>query len=333
MGNNIYILGGGLSGIYAKAVNKNSKLIDKSENITISTRLIDIINGDPESYAYKPRHVDFLDEIAGIDFGNREIAGKSRHYSYDKLIIAIGHTQNFKAIDGYKYIQKLETVEDALTIRNKISISKNITIIGGGYLGVEIASLINGKNVSIIDSNDRLLSRTGTEASKYVTDMLNAMGCNILTSTKVLSVGQKSVNTDKNEIESDLTIYAGGITGNSLINNLDIKSRNSKIVVNKNLQSIQYDDVYAAGDSMSINGYDYPMSAYIARKSGIIAMKNASGSNTNFNVSETGNIININGKYIMVNSKKISKGFLVNQIKKYVNRRTDRTLNKYFISL
>jgi NADH dehydrogenase len=328
MSKSIYILGGGLSGIYAKLQNPGAILIDKDDNITISTRLINIIGGMDRSYAYKPRDIDLKENVKDIDFGNRNIITDNGKHGYDKLIIALGHTQRTDNIKGYKNIAKLETIDDAINIHNRLKNVKDVTIIGAGYLGVELASLMRGKKVAIIDPHARILNHASPEASGCVYKMLKANNANILTGTNVIEVKETSVITGKEEIKSDLTIYAGGISGNSLISNLSIENTNSRIRVDNKLRSLAYDDVFACGDSMSIDGKSFPVTAFTARKSAVIAMKNAMGNNIEFNYENKGNILNIDNNYILVRENGYKRGFVVNTIKKYVNGKTEKSLNK-----
>ncbi len=328
MAKQIYVLGGGLSGIYAKLTNPDAMLIDRDDHITISTRLITLIGGMENSYAYKPRNIDLKENVKDINFENREIVTDNGKHEYSKLIIALGHSYNVNNIKGSTNIAKLETIDDAVNIRKRLQTSKNVAIIGGGYLGVEIASLINGKKVTIIDPHDRLLNHSSPEASEYVNNMLLARNVNITKGTKVMEVTGKSVITDNEEITSDLTIYAGGIYGNSIISGLPIKTKNSKILVNSKMRSLSYDDVFACGDSMAIDGKSFPATAFTGRKSAVVAMKNAMGNDIEFKYENNGNILNIDNNYIFVKKNGYGKSFMVNLIKKYVNGKTDKSLNK-----
>ena len=328
MAGNVFILGAGLSGIYSKMQNPQSILIDKSDYLTISTRLVSVINGTDKGYAYKPRRVDRNETVRDIDFANRLIVTDKGNISYGKLIIALGHNQTIQTIEGNQYMHKLETVEDAITLKELIKKAENITIIGGSYLGVELASIMAGKNVTVIESGVRILKRVPESASIYVSEYLKNAGVHIVTGATVQEVKTSSVLLSDREIKSDLTLYAGGISGNPLIGNLGIKSENSRIIVNKYLQSVDYDDVYACGDSMKIDGKDFPMTAFIARKSGTVAMKNATGSSVEFSDYRSGNILSLNGKYIRISENGFSKGPVIKIIKKYVNGKTEKTLEK-----
>ncbi len=320
------IIGAGLSGMYSKITNINSILIDKSDHITIPTRLIYVVEGRDRSYAYTERKVDKIDEIKDVDFANRKVIGKDNSYEYDKLILALGSNIVENSIKGKEFMIKLQNVEDAEKMHMLSHGAGSINIIGGGYLGVELAGLFRGKNVNLIDANSRLLSRSNKKAALYAYNMLKGLNVNIILNERVSEVTADSVITDKNTYKADITIYAGGATGNGLVGRLNIKSSNSRVIVNDYLRTDEYDDVYACGDSMSIHGNNNPMTAYIARKSGITAMKNAMGHGVRFKIMESGNILNIDNHYVLFTGNSYIKGVPVDVIKNYVNNKTDKTI-------
>ncbi len=322
----IYILGAGLSGIYSKLENRNAILIDKSDFITLSTRLIYIIRGEDKSYVYKKRNIDINEEVKDINFDKKMIITGNNNYSYDRLIIALGHRQNADKLRGSEFLYKLETVDDVLKIVESSKNAKNINIIGGGYLGVELAGIFKNKHVNLIESNNRLLSGSNEKSSNYVCNLLKNNNVNIILNSRVSEVKENSVIIGNNEIKSDLTIYSGGISGNSLINNLKIKSIGSRIVVDKYLKSVDYDDVYACGDSMTMDN-SIPMTAEIARESGKTAMKNAMGNEIEFNYALR-NIINVADNYILINNNSFIKGFAVKVIKNHVKKNMEDSLRK-----
>ncbi|MEM0139602.1 MAG: FAD-dependent oxidoreductase [Ferroplasma sp.] len=322
----IITLGAGLSGIYSRLENKQSIIIDKSDHITIPTRLIYIIKGRDRSYACVKRKVDVIGKVTDIDFKNRKVVTDKDSYNYDKIIIALGSDLVSHSIVGDENMLKLQTIEDAETIRSRAQKAKIITIIGGGYLGVELAGLFPGKTINLIDANSRLLSRSNKKAALYSYNILKSLNVNVVLNEKVTEVTASSAITDKNSYKSDMTIYAGGATGNKLVSKLNIKSSNSRIIVNNYMRSSDYDDVYACGDSMSLNGKNNPMTAYIARKSGVVAMKNAMGHEVQFKSSESGNILNINDHFVLFTENSFIRGFPVGMIKKYVNNKTDKSI-------
>ena len=80
---------------------------------------------------------------------------------YDKLVIATGarpFLPNIQNIDKPN-VYKLRTLEDGIAIREKMLNSEHITIIGGGYIGLELleACVKNNKKVTIIENSSHLM--------------------------------------------------------------------------------------------------------------------------------------------------------------------------------
>ena len=82
--------------------------------------------------------------------------------SYDKLVLATGaapRLEDFPKTD-LKNIFTLRTLDDGISIKNAMIQAKNITLIGGGYISIELleAFVKNGKNVILVEKNPFILS-------------------------------------------------------------------------------------------------------------------------------------------------------------------------------
>lgn len=82
--------------------------------------------------------------------------------NYDKLVIATGSAPRMTDFPdiNLKNIFTLRTLEDGIAIRETMLKSNNITIIGGGYISVELleAFVKNEKNVTLIEKMPYILS-------------------------------------------------------------------------------------------------------------------------------------------------------------------------------
>ncbi len=91
---------------------------------------------------------------------------------YDKLVIATGAKPVTKGFEKYKQknIYTLRTLEDGVTIRNKMREVQNITLIGGGYINIELleAFVKNGKNVILIEKSPFIMSILDEEISSLI---------------------------------------------------------------------------------------------------------------------------------------------------------------------
>ncbi|KLV27521.1 NADH oxidase [Niallia circulans] len=209
-------------------------------------------------------------EVLEIDTENKQVrvkdlqTGEEKIDPYDKLVMTTGSWPIIPPIDGINldnillsknYNQANEIIERSKNVRN-------VTVIGAGYIGVELveAFALNGKNVTLIDSEDRILNKY---LDKEFTDVVEAEFAerNIhlaLQQTVTKFAGDErgkvtKVYTTKGEYETDLVILCVGFRPNTnlLKGKVDLLP-NGAIKINEYMQSSN-PDIYAAGDSCAVN--------------------------------------------------------------------------------
>jgi 3-phenylpropionate/trans-cinnamate dioxygenase ferredoxin reductase subunit len=178
--------------------------------------------------------------------------------SYDKLMIATGSRPRKLNIGGsdLEGIHYLRTIADVDGIAKAMKTAKNLVIVGGGYIGLEVASVAatSGLNVSVLEMEDRILQRVTTpEMSAYYDQLHSGRGVNIMTNTGVSGFEGSSdgcvekVLCGDTSIEADLVIVGIGIIPNiELAADAGITCDNG-IVVDDHCQTSN-PDVYAIGD-------------------------------------------------------------------------------------
>ena len=92
--------------------------------------------------------------------------------NYDKLVIATGSAPKLNDFSNLnlKNIFTLRTLEDGVIIRETMEKVHNITIIGGGYISIELleAFVKNGKNVVLIEKMPYILSVFDEDISSLI---------------------------------------------------------------------------------------------------------------------------------------------------------------------
>jgi 3-phenylpropionate/trans-cinnamate dioxygenase ferredoxin reductase component len=87
---------------------------------------------------------------------------------YDQLLLATGSRPRLLQVPGSRGtdIHYLRTIPDALRLRAKIGPGRRVAIIGGGYIGLEVAAIASGAGaiVSVLETEDRVLGRVTTSA-------------------------------------------------------------------------------------------------------------------------------------------------------------------------
>ncbi len=294
----IIVIGGGIAGVSAKLRNRKSKLVDENPFVVMAPRIIDMLQGKSIDFPRIKRNLDYLGKANTVDLEEKTVDINGKNIAYGKLIIATGHSQKYDFIKGSEYVHGFSGIDDALDLRKQLVGRKKIVIIGGGYLGIELAGAIPDGSITILEAGNRILAGLPLKFSEWASQLLVEKGVNIELENPVDEVKKDCVIAGKKSYDSDITIFAGGFAGNIPRIKQEIKTRNSRIVVDPFLQSVDYPDLYATGDSMFIeNGGFIPMSAIIARSSGITAMENAMGSKHRFKPDNFANIIRIGNQY------------------------------------
>ena len=128
----------------------------------------------------------------------REIDGEGRtvrledgdSLAFTDLVIATGSRPRRLDVPGADLdnIFYLRTLADSDVIRNALVAGRRLAVVGGGYIGLEIASTARGLGleVCVIEAADRILGRvTAPEMSAYYTSAHRARGVDIRLSTSI----------------------------------------------------------------------------------------------------------------------------------------------------
>ena len=122
---------------------------------------------------------------------------------YEQLIIATGTQRRKIVINGSELVKTLYSMKDAYAISKSFANSKKITIIGGGFIGCEIASGARklNKEVTLIEAGPSILGRSVAPIfSKKIAQHHESQGISILTNCKATSINSNEVKTNLKNI-------------------------------------------------------------------------------------------------------------------------------------
>jgi 3-phenylpropionate/trans-cinnamate dioxygenase ferredoxin reductase subunit len=129
--------------------------------------------------------------VERVDAARRslEIAGAGA-LAFDHLILATGSRPRLLPLEGADLsgVMSLRSLADARLIRDVSSRSDEIVILGGGFIGLEIAATLRatGRMVTVVEAADRLLGRAvAPMVASHVRQRLEATGVRILTGTSI----------------------------------------------------------------------------------------------------------------------------------------------------
>jgi mercuric reductase len=209
------------------------------------------------------------------------IVNRKDTYTAIKFIIATGATTNIPNIDGLNDVGFLTNV----TLFDLEEKPESITILGAGYIGLEIATAYNrlGVKVRIIEFTDRVLRTQTPDISEALETQMRKEGIEILPNFRAVKFEKKGENTIihckcpdgsfTQILEKGKVVIATGTKPNT--NKLGLKNlglsltKSGYIAVNDKMETNLL-HIYAVGDVTNT-----PAFVYTAAFEGKIAVENA----------------------------------------------------------
>jgi NADPH-dependent 2,4-dienoyl-CoA reductase/sulfur reductase-like enzyme/rhodanese-related sulfurtransferase len=184
-------------------------------------------------------------------------------YEYDKLVIASGAEAIKPPIDGVnlKNVYYMRTPDDAVALRSAVEAGeiKRATVVGGGYIGLEVAENLSllGVRTTVLDMAKHILPGFDDEFCEYVENHLADQGIMPFTETKLEAIlGEEKVEkvqTNKRAFKTDAVVLSVGIRANTAFladSGIELMP-NRTIKVNEYLQT-NIEDIYAVGDCATV---------------------------------------------------------------------------------
>lgn len=273
------------------------------------------------------------DSITKVDFEAKKLESDRRTYDFDYLILACGSDSNSFGIEGIdEHAFTLWSYEDAIKIREHIEkmfqmaaveedadIRKQLltfAVVGGGFTGVEMVGEIgeakdhlaekygvDKKEVTIynIEATPRILNTLKSEKQiAKVEKRYGKLGIQLLKNAALVKATEEGFELkDGRSIKTKTLIWGAGIKVSNFVGKLGLEAgRGGRVVVNKHMQSLKYENVFLAGDNVHYEDGDgfLPQIVEAAEQSGHTAAENI------------GNLIN---NKPMVDHKQNYHGFMV----------------------
>lgn len=240
-------------------------------------------------------------EAIKIDRENKKVLvrdllnDKEYEESYDKLVLSPGA----EPINPFSNKQDdriftLRNVDDSVKIKEYIEENKpeNIYIIGGGYIGVEIAENIRefsknrndsrlseyNPNVTIIERASHLIPPLDDDMAGFVHNALAKNNINVLLQTSVKSIesenGELSISLNgadeklhtqgKAKLKADLIILSMGVRPETkLAEECGLALNEKKSIIVDEYMKTSDENIYALGDAVQVTNYVTKKPAYI----------------------------------------------------------------------
>ena len=126
---------------------------------------------------------------------------------------------------GAENVYYLRTVEDGIALKRKAADAKKAMIIGGGFIGLEVAEELRnrGLEVRVFEQMPRILSFLTEEFSAAVAETLRAHGVEVYSNTRVREILEHDgkavgIQTADGEVyEADCILVSAGVRPNSIL--------------------------------------------------------------------------------------------------------------------
>lgn len=226
-----------------------------------------------------------MGEVCGVDAAARAVTlASGRRIAGDYLVLAAGLRAVYFGHDDWRaHAPALKTVADAIEIRkrfvmafenaelldNEAEQSRELTfvVIGAGPTGVEMAGAFaelsrrtlrreyrhfdtSSARVVLIEGQDRVLPGYHEDSSRRAKADLEQLGVEVMLGTRVERIDGESVTLSSGEkIETRTVVWAAGVAGERLADELDAQTtRGEKVVVEDDLSLASTPAVFIAGD-------------------------------------------------------------------------------------
>lgn len=228
------------------------------------------------AYLLKNPHITLVEGRAQFKDFQTVTVGEAE-YTAKNIIIATGSKPMSLPIPG----TNLPFVLDSTEVLNLEELPKSICVIGGGVIGLEMASYLNrfGVKVTVLECAPQILPNYDVDIAKRLKQLMGKQGIKIETETKVIAIDEEGFvvyqKGDRSfEVICDMVLMAVGRQTNIEGLNLDVV----KIAYGK--QGIETDEsmqtniphIYAVGD---VNGK--MMLAHVAKFQGYRALNHIQG--------------------------------------------------------
>ena len=208
----------------------------------------------------KGHRVEAIDPVRQVISGRDLRSGRTFTERYDRLVIATGAASIKPKIEGLnlKGVFSLRSIFDADAILQRIQSGdvRNVVIVGGGYIGLEMAeSLVRlGKKAVIVELAPQLLTLFDEDFSGVLRQYLEKKGVQSFTSEGIQSIrgseGKAThVRTEIRELEADVVLMSLGVRPHvELARKAGLRiGETGAIRVNERMET-SADGIYAAGD-------------------------------------------------------------------------------------
>ena len=320
----VIIIGGGAAGASCatrlRRLNENAEIIilERTREVSIANcglpyYISDVIPNRDSILVSTPQkfkswfNIDVRLETEVIEINKEEkfvLTNSNEKLSYDYLVLANGASPIVPEFAGLNKDKTfvIRTLSNADKIKKHIKNNpvKKVAVIGGGFIGTEIAeNLIEmGLDTTLIELNNQILAPVDFEIAKIAQDEMIKKGVNLILSDGVQKFSENQIILNSNNaIDYDLCILALGVKPETDLARKAGLETNRGIIVDEYLKTSN-EFIYAAGDNIEAKDFVSGQNTLLplagpANRQGRIVADNICGFNSTYKNTQGTSVVKI----------------------------------------
>jgi 3-phenylpropionate/trans-cinnamate dioxygenase ferredoxin reductase subunit len=228
----------------------------------------DLLPLRPESF-YVKNHVDLrlATEAVAIDRRERHVRlADGTAVGFDRLVYASGARPRWPRIEGCDLdgVFALRNADDARRLRTRIHDAHDVVVVGGGFIGLEIAGTARllGKTVTILEAVDRLMGRVvAPEISRHFLELHRGWGSDVRLNTavgRIVGEGGRVVAVETatgDRIPAEVAVIGIGVLPNVELAEAAGLALDNGILVDEHMVT-SVPEILAIGDCVNFHHWD-----------------------------------------------------------------------------
>ncbi|MFB6364857.1 NAD(P)/FAD-dependent oxidoreductase [Paenibacillus elgii] len=209
-----------------------------------------------------PRLILKYGEVTAVDPEQKVIRfANDEPLSYDWLVIGLGCVDKYHNIPGAQEfsnsIQSLSATRKTYQASNDAAPYGQITIVGGGLSGVEMAAELRESrpdlNIRILDRGASVLSPFPERLQRYVREWMLEHDIELRSHVSLSRLESGLLYNQQEIIQTDITIWTAGIQPSPIVQNLNLpKDNQGRLTINQYHQLPDYNEIYVVGDCAAL---------------------------------------------------------------------------------
>jgi NADPH-dependent 2,4-dienoyl-CoA reductase/sulfur reductase-like enzyme len=220
-----------------------------------------LVARSPEEHRRRGIDARLRHEVVGIDLDRRVVhardldAGQDVTEPFDLLSIGLGARARRPDVPGIElpFVRGVATLADgeALLREAEQVQCKRVVIVGGGYIGLEMAEAFTrwGASAVVVDAGEQVMHTLDPDMAALVSDAMDRLGLPLHLGVRATAFDDRRVVTDHGDFDADLVVLGLGVRPNSEIaGDAGIELGVRDAIVVDDHQRTSADGVWAAGD-------------------------------------------------------------------------------------